>query len=652
MALGRLTHPAQSSSASPETDAMGARDGACYHRRIGLMSTSLAKERDVTMHSDAASSSVSDARSRVLPLVVWLGFVAGFVVALIVIARPRWFPILDLAQTEMRVRDVFTTHPPLIGLPGRIGNLARQGSHPGPISFWALAPFYKLFGSSAWALQAATASLNAMAIGLSLMIARRRGGAAVQLGIASMLAVVTYYYGPSVLTQAWNPYLPMMWFMVVVLGVWSVLMDDLKMLPVATFAACFCLQTHISYLGLVGGLGALAAGWLAWSLRFRRNALGARPWRWIAISFGIVVVTSIPPIVQQLTHTPGNLTLIWEHFTAPPEDPIGLRAGLKILFVTLNPWRLLSGDEATTASVWPGIGLVIAWGVGVALALRRRARSLIALDAVIAVGLVLGLLSLANIFGFVWYYLMRWAWGLNALMLFATGWAAVVAFGRRVSDSTTATRWLAVALALVTAGYLVGFAVDSSTVEPPTPRVSSALGVLVQPTIRAIDSDRYPGGGRGGRYQVSFVDPVTINAPGYGLLSELERAGLHVGLSPVYAAIVRPQRVVTKHTATGVVHLSVGHDIARWERKRGARRIATADLRTPSERREFARLQRTVRRELISAGRSDLVPNLTDNIFTATFVTNIPVKTQRELKRMLDIGEPSAVFIGPRSLAE
>ena len=107
-----------------------------------------------------------------------------------------------------------------------------------------------------------------------------------------------------------------------------------------------------------------------------------------------------------------------------------------------------------------------------------------------------------------------------------------------------------------------------------------------------------------------------------------------------------------QHTATGVVHLSVGHDIVRWERKRGAQRIATVDLRTPSEQREFARLQRTVRRELIAAGRSDLVPNLTDNIFTATFVTNIPLKTQRELKRMLDIGEPSAIFIGPRSLAE
>ncbi|MFL6111730.1 MAG: hypothetical protein ACJ786_10305, partial [Catenulispora sp.] len=132
------------------------------------MPTSSVRELDV-----AGSRPVG---SRRVTALVWLGFIVGFVVTLIALARPRWFPILDLAQTEMRVRDVFSLHPPLIGLPGRIGNLARQGSHPGPLSFWALAPFYKLFGSSAWALQAATATLNAIAIGLSLLITRRRGG--------------------------------------------------------------------------------------------------------------------------------------------------------------------------------------------------------------------------------------------------------------------------------------------------------------------------------------------------------------------------------------------------------------------------------------------------------------------------------------------
>src|SRR5207344_3446992 len=80
---------------------------------------------------------------------LWVLIAVPFVVAVIELARPRWFPVLDLAQTELRIRDVASSHPPLIGLPGRIGNLVVQGSHPGPLSFWALWPFYKIFGGTA-----------------------------------------------------------------------------------------------------------------------------------------------------------------------------------------------------------------------------------------------------------------------------------------------------------------------------------------------------------------------------------------------------------------------------------------------------------------------------------------------------------------------
>ena len=126
-----------------------------------------------------------DRAPRWLVGVAWAAFAVGFVVAVVALARPRWFPILDLAQTEMRLRDVFTVHPPLIGLPGRIGTFQHQGSHPGPLSFWALAPVYRLLGSSAWATQAATVCLNVLALGLGPGLARRRGGTRLLLGMAA-----------------------------------------------------------------------------------------------------------------------------------------------------------------------------------------------------------------------------------------------------------------------------------------------------------------------------------------------------------------------------------------------------------------------------------------------------------------------------------
>ena len=48
-------------------------------------------------------------------------------VAVVAFHKPTWTPVLDLAQTELRVRDVGTAHTPLIGLPGRIGTGAAAG---------------------------------------------------------------------------------------------------------------------------------------------------------------------------------------------------------------------------------------------------------------------------------------------------------------------------------------------------------------------------------------------------------------------------------------------------------------------------------------------------------------------------------------------
>jgi hypothetical protein len=61
-------------------------------------------------------------------------------VALMALRDPRWYPSLDYAMTELRVRDVATSHAPMVGLAGRIHGHGQQGSHPGPVSFWLLWP--------------------------------------------------------------------------------------------------------------------------------------------------------------------------------------------------------------------------------------------------------------------------------------------------------------------------------------------------------------------------------------------------------------------------------------------------------------------------------------------------------------------------------
>ena len=180
-------------------------------------------------------------------------------VALGALHSPRWYPLLDLAMTELRVRDVGTGHTPLVGLVGRLSANGNQGSHPGPISFWALAPVYRLLGGVGVgpARRRGRAQRRSRSA-LTLWIAVRRGGAALALAFAAVIAVLLHLYGTQVLTEPWNPYMPVMWWPLTLVALWSVLCDDLPMLPVAVFAASFCMQTHISYLGLVGGFAALA----------------------------------------------------------------------------------------------------------------------------------------------------------------------------------------------------------------------------------------------------------------------------------------------------------------------------------------------------------------------------------------------------------
>ena len=142
-----------------------------------------------------------------------------------------------------------------------------------------------MFGGSSYGLFASTVALDIVAMGLSLWMALRRGGRALLLGIAAALALLTRAYGAFLLTLPWNPYLPVLWWFVFLLAVWSVVADDLAMLPVAVFAGTFCMQTHISYLGLIGGLVAVTVVVLAvQAFRRRRgdtpSTTNRELWRW------------------------------------------------------------------------------------------------------------------------------------------------------------------------------------------------------------------------------------------------------------------------------------------------------------------------------------------------------------------------------------
>lgn len=585
------------------------------------------------------------------------------VVAAVALRRPHWYPVLDLAMTELRLRDVGTSHTPLIGLPGRIGpSLAEQGSHPGPLSFYLLTPCYRLFGSSAWAMQAATVVLNLAALGTALVIAVRRGGVRLGIAVAALLVVLISGYGLTMLTQPWNPYLPLLWWVVLLLAVWSVACHDLAMLPVAVFAASFCAQTHVPYLGLAAGLGVLTSVVLALAWRGAPAGSAARRSvaRWTAASLVLAVALWVPPLVDQAINDPGNLRAVYDHLVTPSEEePVGFGRGVELAVLHLDVPGLVIGDSGAVGSlpdpssdpdgsIVPGVVALLAWAAAAVVSVRLRHGPLMRLHLVVAVSLALGVVSMGRILGKEWYYLMLWAWGTAALLVLAVGWTVVAAVSawagprrRPIANATTVALVAAVGVGSVA---LTVAAVDT---DPPEPHLSSALGAVLPETMAALDRGDGAATGREGRYMVAFSDALYFGSQSYGLVSELERAGFDAGMSDVLHVPITDHRVIGPDDATALVVLATGANIDRWRAQPAALEVAYVEPRDAAEQAEFAGLRRVVIDELRADGLDDLVPLVDGNLFGASIDERVSDRTQRQMTRMLELGDRTAVFIAP-----
>ncbi len=522
-----------------------------------------------------------------------------------------------------------------------------------------MAPVYRALGSSAWALQAATFVVHAVAIGVALWIASRRGGTRVVLGVALLLAALTAGYGGGALTEPWNPYLPLLWWVVALLAVWSVLCGDLPMLPIAVVAASFCAQTHVPYLGLALGVGALAtAGGLE---RWRRGHVAGRSLvRWLAVSAALGVLVWLPPTIDQVRHDPGNYRQLIEHFSDPAEQPKGIRdgieVGLRYLDVShvvradaVDPGWLVTSADGNRPTSSRGVVLLAVWALAAAVAVRRRDHALVRLHVVVGCCIVLMVLAISRIFGIVWYYLTLWGWAIGLLAAFAVVWTAAATLGARPgharprSPALRAPAVLGALLVLVVAR----FSVDAWNSPHADASVAAELAAVVDDAAGGIAAGAGAATGRDGTYLVVWDDAFHIGSQGYGLLSELERRGFHVGVEDSKRVPATSHRVLDPAKVTARVQLVTGSHIERWRRVPGAVEIAYVDPRSAAAK----ATQRALRREVIATlrrhGLDALVPQLDDNLFGAAVDERVPDATRLKMGRMLELGAPLAIFVLP-----
>jgi hypothetical protein len=578
------------------------------------------------------------------------------VAGLVLLFEP-WVPVLDMAMTEFRVRDVGGRHTPLVGLPGRIGDFPDQGSHPGPWSFYLVAPFHRLAFSTAWGMELASIVINSGCVALLVVMGYRRVGSRGALVLGAIGAIGVRGYGLTVLTHPWNPYFPVLLWLVALVAAWSVLAGDHWFAPLATATSVIAAQTHVPYLVSAIAINALVVGTLA--VRWWRDRDAVTALRPLLATLGTALVLWLPPFVEQLRRgDDGNIAKLIDHFgTEQEEAPIGLAAAFRLLTqhfdIVAMGWDLLAREDAFVhragridagASV-VGVLVLVTWIAAAAWAWRRRHRELLALHVVTAVTALAGWASMSRIFGKVWFYLTLWMSGTVVLVVLALTWTAwLVATELRPSIDRRIVPGIAIGVGIA---MTVASLVAAVGHDVPEDELAEDVRRIVPAVTEALDADVGAATGQDGSYVVFWQESIVPGAQGYALMNELERRGYRVGVHPTWRVPATEHRVRRDGEYTAEVHLVSGAWIDDWRDRPDHVLVIEYDDRDADERARFEELEARVIERLAEIGRPELIEEFQRNIFGTSLRPELPKDIVDDLAEMLLLGEPVAVFIAP-----
>lgn len=362
-----------------------------------------------------------------------------------------------------------------------VGPYSRFGwSHPGPLWFYLLAGPYRLFGGTGRALAAATVVVTGVAaVGVVVVVSRFGGASAGRWAAAAVVAEVAVL-GPATVAQVWNPVaiiVPTTLFLVLCAGLAT---GRWWMLVGAAAVGSFLAQTDVST-GLVvaaGGGAALVSG------AVRRREGAGRP---LLVSAGVAVLLWLPPIVQQVTGSSGNLSGVVRFFrTGPGPGVVGhhpLGAAARAVAGAL--WPPLGGRLHTGPPGAAPAALILLGALGTAMAavvvgIRRRQTYAAALGGAGAVAVLVGVVSATRAAGPLYAYLTEWLSAAGAAILLGLVLAVTGGSGRRLVDLHRAGSAAALA-----AAALVTLAVVQPPAPPPGGAQVDAMWAAVRPALPA-----------------------------------------------------------------------------------------------------------------------------------------------------------------------
>jgi hypothetical protein len=494
-----------------------------------------------------------------------------------------WVPDADLAPIEVRVRDAWSTNPPLVGAYSRVG-----GNHPGPAMFYALALPYRLLGAQPWALLTGAALINATMIVLAVRIAGRKR----RTGLAALTAVailaLSWSLGPDGLRSPWNPNLALLPFLTAALATWAVVTGSRRSLPVAAVTISFCAQTHVGYLPLA----VVLAAWCVVGLVRQRHQLDA--WRVAGlVTAAALVAMWLPVLGQQLFGDNGNLTRILGEAGGSDDATFGLDGVRGLLLPHLGPWPRwprptlwnVSGVNPALGWGWPPIGLAV-FVAAVVVAGRRRDRDAGTLLAVTASLWVAGAFAISRLSGLSGSYLYRWVRVLGLLLWVAALWTlgrALLARAPRIPLARERTGTLLVAGAALT---VLAVAAAFPTIGAPFADKQSdsldrqrRIGLVAEATEQAV-AERLPTG------STIEVRPENATHIAPATVAQLERAGHHVLVDQREGTVWGRHRRPQGRARDALVIITTEDGRAADDTSEALEVVATIDQLTPEEGRE------------------------------------------------------------------
>ncbi len=357
---------------------------------------------------NVSADDVTRATDRWQRVAFWIAAVtsvASIVFAAVLAIAHDWVPLGDHAVFAIRARDVFSSHPPLLGT-WTSASLATgvNVNNPGPLYYDALALPTWLVGSAGAGVAVGVALVNAMCgVGVG-WVARRQGGHVVGAIAFAIVAVLAWSLGSEVLLDPTQPGAMVFPALVLFMLVWGVARGDVVVLPVLVAVASLVLQTYITYVYLVGVLSIWAVVGLVVSLRRSQATAGDRQpaRRLVVISLVVGAVCWAQPAWQQLFGPGrGNFGQLLRA-AGQPQQPVGFATGARarrgrahpapvLVPAGLSPFPRRLAEPSSSLPVAPVVLAVVA-GVLVLLVVvgRRRGDRLVVTAAVTALVLLVG----------------------------------------------------------------------------------------------------------------------------------------------------------------------------------------------------------------------------------------------------------------------